>query len=219
MRPTTRRAATRTARRQPGRRWVPVVLAVVLAASSAGALAGCSDDSPKAAATPSQTPTPSRTPSTSATPSPSPTPSPEAPTRPAFAPGDKGRRAFASYVVASWGYALSTNDPTAVTDLSPSRKEQCRGCKELATELRSRADEGWHVEFPGATVRRTTLSREGERILATTVADIPASQSYFDDGTFRNDNEAHAGAKFLIDLRIDGEGKKRHYVLLAFSLR
>ena len=196
-----------------------MLLAVVLAASSAGSLAGCSEGSPKAAATPSQTPTPSRTPSTSATPSPSPTPSPEAPTRPAFAPGDKGRRAFASYVVASWGYALATNDATAVTDLSPSRKEQCRGCKELRAELQRRAKEGWHVAFPGAKVRRTQLDTRDDRILATTTADIPASQSYFDDGTFRNDNEAHRGAKFLIDLGIAGEGRKRRYVLLAFSVR
>jgi hypothetical protein len=119
----------------------------------------------------------------------------------------------------SWGYALSTNDATAVTGLSPSKKEQCRGCKELATELHRRHKQGWHVQFPGASIRRTTLERRAERILATTVADIPASQSYFDDGTYRNDNDAHRGAKFLIDLRIDGTAKKRHYVLLAFSLR
>ena len=213
-------ATSRRLRPRPtGLSLAPALLAVALS----GALSGCSDDSSKAAGDPSETPTVSASSASPSSPTSSPsataTASPERPTEPAFAPGEKGQEAFAEYVVASWGYALATNDATALTGLSPSRKEQCRGCKELATELRSRADEGWHVEFPGATVRRTTLSREGERILATTVADIPASQSYFDDGTFRNDNEAHAGARFLIDLRIDGEGKKRHYVLLAFSLR
>ena len=183
-------------------------------------LAGCSDDSSKASGTPSETPSSSSSSATpSASPTPSATPTPEAPTRPAFAPGDKGQRAFAAYVVDSWGYALSTNDATAVTDLSPSRKEQCRGCRELAKELQRRENQGWHVDFPGATVRRTTLEREDDRILATTVADLPASTSYFDDGTFRNDNEAHQGARFLIDLRIDGKAKKREYVLLAFSVR
>lgn len=215
MRLTTRRAAARTARRLPVRSGA-LLLVTALALGSLGA---CSDDSPKAAAKPSETPSASETPSPSASATPTATPTPEAPTRPAFSPGDKGRRAFASYVVASWGYALSTNEATAVTGLSPSKKQQCRGCKELSTELASRAKEGWHVDFPGAAVRKTTLDSDGDRILATTTADIPASKSYFDDGTFRNDNAAHAGAKFLIDLRIDGEKKKRRYVLLAFSLR
>jgi hypothetical protein len=215
MRLTTRRAAARTARRQPVRCGA-LLLVAALAVSS---LTACSGDSSKADAKPSQTPSASQTPSPSLSPSPTASPTPQAPTRPAFAPGDKGRRAFASYVVASWGYALSTNKATALTGLSPSKKQQCRGCKELSTELARRAKEGWHVDFPGATVKKTTLASDGDRILATTTADIPASKSYFDDGTFRNDNEAHAGAKFLIDLRIDGEAKKRRYVLLAFSLR
>ena len=140
-------------------------------------------------------------------------------TLPAFAPGDKGQKAFAEYVVASWGYALATNDATAVTGLSPSKKQQCRGCKELAAELRKRTKEKWHTEFPGADVRRTIVKRDGDRILATTLADIPASQDYFEDGSFRNDNEAHRGARFLIDLAVDGQAKKRRFVLLAFSLR
>jgi hypothetical protein len=204
MRPTTRRV-------------LGLLLAPVLLAAP---LSGCSGDSPEAAATPSQSPTPSATStSPSASPTPSATPTPKAPTPPRFAPGDKGRRAFAAYVVRSWGYALATNDASAVTRLSPSKKEQCRGCKELTAELARRAKQGWHVDFPGARIRRTTLASEGERILATTIADIPASRSYFDDGTFRNDNDAHRGAKFLIDLRIDGTAKKREYVLLAFSLR
>jgi hypothetical protein len=136
-----------------------------------------------------------------------------------FAPGDKGRRAFAEYVVASWGYALNTNDASAVTGLSPSKKQPCRGCKELAAEMKRRDKEGWHVDFPGARVRKTVLDSAEDRVLATTTADIPASKSFFEDGTFRNDNDAHAGAKFLIDLRIAGEAKKRRWVLLAFSLR
>ncbi len=207
MRLTTPRASHRL----PGLVLVPAVVAATLTA--------CSDDAAAPAAEASRAPTTSAAPSASTSASPTAAPSPRRPARPGFAPGDKGQKAFAAFVVDSWGYALSTNDATAVTRLSPSKKEKCRGCKELAAELRTRDKEGWHVEFPGATVRRTTLERDGERILATTTADIPASRSFFDDGTYRNDNEAHRGAKFLLDLRIDGEGKKRHWVLLAFSLR
>ena len=198
----------------------PVTGAALLLGLLAAGLAGCDGSSKEPAATPSQTPTSaasSASPSESSSPTSSPTP--ERPSKPAFAPGDKGQKAFAEYVVASWGYALSTNDATAVTGLSPSKKEQCRGCADLTAELRKRTKEGWHVVFPGAEVKKTTLGRDGERILATTVADIPASQSFFDDGSFRNDNAAHPGATFLIDLRIDGAAKKRHYVLLGFSLR
>src|SRR5690242_19622819 len=132
MRPTTPRASHRIS----GLRAVsgPVVpLVVVLALTG---LTGCSDDSSKASGTPSKTPT-SAASSPSGSPSGSPSatgaPTPRRPTPPAFAPGDKGQKAFAEYVVTSWGYALSTNDATAVTDLSPSKKEQCRGCEDLAT--------------------------------------------------------------------------------------
>ena len=55
--------------------------------------------------------------------------------------------------------------------------------------------------------------------VGTVVVDIPESQSFFEDGTFRNDNEAHKGATFLIDLRADGQGKKQHWTLLAFSIK
>lgn len=189
-----------------------------------GGLVACGGDDEgdddRADETPSATPTPtaSATP-TGPTETATPDPEPEPPATPAFAPGDKGRKRFAEHVVATWGYALATNDARALTGLSPSRKQPCRGCKEIERELRQRDREGWAVDFPGARVRRTTLDSDGDRILATTVADIPASRSYFEDGTFRNDNEAHRGAKFLVDLRIDGEGKKRRYVLLAFSVR
>ena len=215
MRPTTLRASYRSAGlRAVSGPVVPLVVALALTG-----LTGCSNDSSKAAAPTSQTPSSSPSGSPSTSPSATSTPTPSKPTAPRFAPGDKGQKAFAEYVVRSWGYALSTNDATAVTGLSPSKKEQCRGCKDLSTELKRRAKDGWLVDYPGARVRRTTLERTEDRILATTVADLPASRSFFDDGTFRNDNEAHKGAKFLIDLRIDGKAKKRHYVLLAFSLR
>jgi hypothetical protein len=219
MRPPSRHELTRALPRA-----TTLAAAACLAVT---ALAGCSSDSSEASAEP--TPTAGSDGSSPSSSSSSPSPSfasspttartPERPSRPTFAPGDKGQREFAEYVVASWGYALATNDATALTGLSPSKKEQCRGCKELTAELARRDKAGWHVAFPGATVRHTTLKREDDRILATTVADIPASQSYFDDGSFRNDNDAHRGARFLVDLRIDGQAKKRHYVLLAFSVR
>jgi hypothetical protein len=206
MRPTTRLARHRVS---------GLLLASGLLVSG---LTGCGGDD-SSDATPTPSPTASATATASTSPSASATPTPTAPTKPAFAPGDKGQKAFAEYVVQSWGYALATNKAAALTGLSPSKKQQCRGCEEISAELGKRAKQGWHVAFPGADVKRTTLGREGDRILATTVADIPASTSYFDDGRFRNDNEAHNGAKFLIDLGVEGQGKKRRYVLLAFSLR
>jgi hypothetical protein len=91
----------------------------------AAGLSACSDDSSKAAGEPSETPTVSTSAASpsgaTSSPSASASAAPEKPSKPAFAPGDKGQKAFAEYVVATWGYALSTNDATALTSLSPSR--------------------------------------------------------------------------------------------------
>ena len=51
------------------------------------------------------------------------------------------------------------------------------------------------------------------------MVDVPESRSFFDDGTFRNDNKAHDNARFLIDIEAVGQGKKRHWELVAFSVQ
>jgi hypothetical protein len=44
--------------------------------------------------------------------------------------------------------------------------------------------------------------------------DIPASRSYFDDGTFRNDNQTHEGAVFEVTMRKEA----RRWTLLGFRV-
>jgi hypothetical protein len=126
------------------------------------------------------------------------------------------REAFTRYVVEAWSFALRSNDPSPVTDLSP-RKRPCEGCRELQAELRKRHRQHWYVDFPGASVRRvrTAAGKAPGTWTGTAVVDIPASRSYFDDGTFRNDNAAHRGATFSVTFRPDG----RRWSLLAFSVR
>ena len=177
-------------------------------------LGGCGGDdaAPDTAETPSTTPT--DTPSTSATPTPTASPAPELPPAPPAKDGPAGREAFARFVVDRWSYALRTNDAEAVTALSPATSP-CRGCRDLREELAQRRKEGWFVDFPGAEVRRVRLARQApDSFLATMTVDIPASRSYFDDGAFRNDNEAHPGASFQVLMRLD----KKRYTLLAFQV-
>jgi hypothetical protein len=126
------------------------------------------------------------------------------------------RKAFASSVVARWGYALRTDDATAVTGLSP-KNHPCQGCKDFATELGKRRKQRWYVDFPGAKVRSVTVSPSSapHTYLAHLKVDIPASRSFFRNGSFRNDNPAHRGATF--DVRMAYSGKA--YRLLAFQVR
>jgi hypothetical protein len=125
------------------------------------------------------------------------------------------RRQFAEFVITSWSYALRTNDFRSVTGLSP-RSGPCGGCQELRTELSKRRDEGWFVDFPGTQVKEIDVRPAGApgTFLARAKVDIPASRSFFDDGTFRNDNAAHRGATFEVRMRLD----KKRYSLLAFRL-
>ena len=43
---------------------------------------------------------------------------------------------------------------------------------------------------------------------------MPASRSYFDDGTYRNDNEAHPKVDFTVRMR----HQAGRFVLLGFSI-
>ncbi len=219
MREAITRRAHRASTPRPTTRGRHLRLVVGVAAASL-LLAACGGDDPATSSDPGESPSSpsvSGSPSDPASPSPSTSPSPKPPKEPAFAPGSKGKRAFVRYIVNSWEWALQHNDPSPLLDASG--KKPCRGCASLSKELRQRKKEGWHVNFPGAKVRKITFRRAGSVQVATATVDIPASRSFFDDGTFRNQNKAHKGAKFLIDIRIDGKGKKRHWTLVAFSIK
>jgi Family of unknown function (DUF6318) len=190
----------------------------LLLAFSLAWLTGCSDDTAEPS---SSDPTSSASGSaTSPSPSPSATepsrpPEPELPKAPAAKNTDAGRKAFAEFVVARWGYALRTNEAAALSDLSP-RSAPCGGCVKLAAELRKREKEGWYVDFPGAKVTKVEVvpgELPGVHV-ATARIDVPASQSYFEDGELRNENEARKGATFEVRMRLDG----KRFVLLAFRV-
>ena len=176
-------------------------------AADPGEAAGASEASPSASS--------SATASESTSPSGSPGPS--KPEEPRFRDNRDGKKAFVSYIIDGWGYALQTNDPSVLLDASG--KKACRGCDSLRSELRQREKEGWYVQFPGADVRSVKFRRDGPVEVATARVDIPSSQSFFDDGTFRNDNQARKRVPFLLDIRADGRGKKRHWTLVAFSIK
>ena len=190
-------------------------VAAIAALLLAGSLAGCSDDTDEPDAS-------DTTPSASASESPSsPSASPSAEPKPKLpkAPPAKdtaaGREAFAEFVIARWGYALQTNDASALTDLSP-KAGPCEGCAELEAELKTRKKEGWYVDFPGAKVVKMKVA-PGEDPgvqVATATINVPASTSYFEDGEVRNENEARKGASFEVRMRLDGKS----YVLLAFRV-
>lgn len=204
--------ASRSARRSPARRRS---LAAALVAAGL-ALTACGGDEPaEDADTSPSTPTTSGSASTS--PSPTGRPTPSAPSEPKFADTRAGKRAFVEYIVDGWGYGLSTNDPSVLIDASG--RKPCRGCDTYRNELKQRKQEGWYVEFPGADVRKVTFRPDGGVEVATAVVDIPSSQSLFTDGTVRNENKAHRGARFLVDIRADGKRKKRHWTLVAFSIK
>lgn len=189
--------------------------ALAAAAALAGTLlVGCGgDDSPPEPTASSATP--SATPSETPTAEPTTTTAPQAPARPRSRNTRKGREEFAAFVVARWGHALATNDAAAVTKLSP-KGTVCQGCRELRTELARRAKQGWFVDFPGADVKRVDV-RPGDAPgtwVATARISVPASRSYFEDGTYRNDNEARDKVPFTVRMR----HQAGRFVLLGFSV-
>ena len=111
-----------------------------------------------------------------------------------------------------WAYALRTNDasPLAATGLG---RKPCGGCAPLAKELAKRRTQGWTVDFPGLAVRHVALSSLGGDRVARARVDVPASDSYNDDGTFRNTSPAHSGATFLVQMRL----VKKQWRLVSFS--
>lgn len=142
---------------------------------------------------------------------PAPPPMPEPP-RPR--PGPKGQRAFGQHVIASWAWSLHANDAEPLVLASRSRKRLCTGCRDLVQELRERDRQGWYVDLPAVSVERTRLEREGDEVVATSRVDIPESDTYFYDGTFRSANPSHANATFTVRMRRTPE----RYVLVSFTV-
>jgi hypothetical protein len=197
--PTTGKAHPRTAR-----------LALVLALSASLALSGCSGGSDHKAK-PSPSPSASSSPSAStATPKPEPE---KAPSAPKAKRGKAGQKVFARYVMGLWGYGLRTNDAKPLVALSPPKKP-CGGCKAFARSLKKRHRQGWTVDFPGLQVRKITTKKVGDNAYAKATVDIPETDSYNSDGSFRNTNKQHKGASFEMLMHF----KKKRYRLLAFTV-
>ncbi len=203
-----------------------LALSVALLAGSV-VLGGCSGDdgasssskpSPAASGSPadgtgSEAADPSAAPSTTADPAPTTGPTTEpAPTAPAARKGRAGQVAFAKHVMDTWAYALRTNDPEPLSDLGA--QNTCRGCKPFARELAKRRTQGWSVDFPGVEVRKVKVTRDGDAFRARATVDLPESDSFNSDGTFRNTNRARARSTFEVRMRFTPKG----YRLLSFTV-
>ena len=185
------------------------VASVVVPALAIVLLAGCSGGEPSAA--PSRKPEPGAAAAASASSS-STVPAP--PATPAFPRTTAGRRAFAGHVMELWGYGLRTDQSRPLVAMSaPGRP--CRGCAAFARTLAQRRDQGWTVDFPGLVVRRTVERRDGKEVVLRSTVDVPRSDSYNADGSYRSTSPAHSGRTFEVRVR---EVKGR-YRLVAFSLR
>lgn len=214
---------TATRRPRSARATSLLTVAVLL---GVGVLAGCSGDEPASDSTEAADASPTE--STGESPSASAseglaeaeeaadeTEEPTLPKAPKARNTPDGRKAFTEFVVERWGYALATNEATAVSDLS-AKGSSCQGCKELEKELAKRSKQKWAVDFPGATVDKITVKGAGAPATfeSTAVIDIPASRSYFEDGTYRNENEAFKNAEFVVGMRYT----KARYVLLSYRV-
>lgn len=123
-----------------------------------------------------------------------------------------GRVAFARYVLQGWVYALNTNDPRPLLDVSGD--EPCDGCGQLADELAERTEEGWYVALEDVRVSGAEVSSgDGVSRVVLSVA-IPASDTFHRDGTFRSTNPAHPRSSFEVVMAHDG----KRFRLLSFSL-
>jgi hypothetical protein len=179
----------------------------------------CSGDAESPAAEPSpaaDSPTGSGTATEDVSPAAEPTVSapPPMPEPPRPGPGPKGQRAFGQHVIASWAWSLQANDAEPLVLASRSRKRLCTGCRDLVKELRKRDRQDWYVDLPAVSVERTRLRRDGDEVVATSRVDIPESDTYFYDGTFRSTNPAHDDATFTVRMRRTPE----RYVLVSFTV-
>jgi hypothetical protein len=190
---------------RPTRLLLVVVLGVALG------LSGCSggSDGPTSS---SPSPSPSAAHSTPASPSASPA-AEKVPRAPKAVRGRTGQKTFARHVMALWGYGLRTNDPRPLVSLSP-RTKPCRGCTAFAASLRKRHKQGWYVDFVDVSVGKLSVKKVGDNTYAKAKVDIPESDSYNFDGSFRNTNRAHRGATFEVLMHY----RAKRYRLLAFTV-
>lgn len=135
------------------------------------------------------------------------------PKAPAPTRGPVGQKRFARHVMALWGYALRTDDAAALVALSAPGKK-CQGCPVFAASMKKRKKQGWYVDFPGVRVHAVTVKPVDDNVYAKAKVDVPQSDSYDADGSFRNTNRAHPGATFEVLMH---RGKKR-FQLLAFTV-
>lgn len=190
------------------------LVAVVLLTGSCSGETDPPDTRPSPSGATSSTPaTTSEEPSPTAEPTVSEPPPMPQPPRPR--PGPKGQRAFALHVMAAWSWSLQANDAEPLLAAGPSRARPCGGCAELARELRRRDREGWYVDLPALGVERTRLTRDGDEVVvARSRVDVPESDTYFYDGSFRSTNPAHDDATFLVRMR----RAQDRYVLVSFTV-
>jgi hypothetical protein len=123
-----------------------------------------------------------------------------------------GRVAFARYVLQGWVYALNTNEPQPLLDVSGG--EPCDGCAELADELAERAEEGWYVALADVRVSGAEVTSEDGLTRVVLSVAIPESDTFHRDGTFRSTNPAHPRSSFEVAMTHDGQ----RFRLLSFSL-
>lgn len=181
---------------------------------------GCSAADPDAAGAPptpsasaSETPTAPREGSAVTTPDPrTGSPALGAPGPPPASDDRPGRGAFAEYVLQAWIHALNTNDPGPLLALSG--EQPCEGCRALATELGSRAEQGWYVDLAGVHVASASFVGEGRTTRVLLAVSLPESTTYFADGSYRSTNPAHAGRTFEVETTFTG----KRFRLDAFSL-
>lgn len=190
-------------------------LAIAAALGPAILLGGCSDSGAAPAAegtSPTSTATdPARGAATGVA---SPVPTVETPpAAPRAARGQAGERAFARHVMDLWAYALRTNDAKPLSALGVGTKP-CGGCAALTHELGRRRTQGWTVDLAGVRVKKFRITRQGDVQVVRAGVDIPQSDSYNADGTFRNTSPAHPGATFEVQMRLTD----RRYRLVSFTV-
>ena len=136
----------------------------------------------------------------------------EVPQPPAGRDDRRGRAAFAEYVLQAWVHALNTNDPQALLAVSGDRP--CGGCRQLAAELESRAAAGWSVALEDVRVASSRVRREAGTSRVLLSVSLPASDTFFEDGSYRSTNPAHPRSTFEVEMTYTD----RRYRLDAFSL-
>ncbi len=186
------------------------VLAVgLLLSACSGAEEPQASPSPTASPSGSASSSPASSAGTSASPAVEAAPAP----RPPRATDDRrGREAFARYVLQAWIYALNTNDPAALLDISGRRP--CGGCAGLADELERRSKEGWYVELEGVEVSEVEVTARGRDSRAVMSVSVPASTTRNEDGSFRSSNPAHPRSTFEVEMVHTGKA----FRLVGFSL-